>query len=161
MKSVRQTNDEQSLPKYGRGSAEGDINFFDLAIEWQRELLHFAVLRMGRYIEHTSQFLRCRTPSDIAKTQTSFIQKALSDYGSITGLFSIRLSPEKLLSGDMTASTMHSYERSLLQAQRDASKIIDLAKEQAAHIVEEATGRSEKTSASSRRRSGANRAKAG
>jgi hypothetical protein len=157
MKSMRQTVDEHSLQNKSSAFDEGSVNFLDLAAKWQKELLSFAVLRASRYIEHTSQFLRCKTPSDIVKVQTSFVHKALSDYGSISGLFSLGL-PENLVPREMMA-TIQSYEESILQAQRDAAKIIELAKEQAAHIVEEAAGRSERASGPSRRRTGSNRAR--
>jgi hypothetical protein len=67
------------------------------------------------------------------------------------------LKPENLLPGEIIGATIQSYEGSILQAQRDAAKIIELAKRQAAHIVEEAAGRSVKSPAPARRRSGANR----
>jgi hypothetical protein len=158
MKSVRQSVDERSLPNSGSAPDEGIVNFLDVASKWQREVMQFALLRVSRYVEHTSQFLRCKTPTDIAKVQTSFVHKTLSDYGSVSGLFSLQLKPESLLP-DVIGVTAQSYEGSILQAQRHAAKIIELAKEQAAHIVEEAAARSEKPSALSRRRSGSNRAR--
>jgi hypothetical protein len=122
--------------------AAGSRGVFELALRWQQELIRFIGRRMAGYVELAGQLPQCRNPSDLIEAQTRFIQQMLADYRSeaewIAGQFPATGRPVH----KQIDRAFDSYEDTLLKAQRDAAKIIDLAKDQAQRIVESAQAQS-------------------
>jgi hypothetical protein len=118
--------------------ATGSRGVFEAALRWQQELMRFMGRRMAGYVELGGQLPQCRSPSDLLEVQTRFIQQMLADYRSeaewIADQFPIADKPVQ----KQIDRAFDSYEDTLLKAQRDAAKIIDLAKDQAQRIVESA-----------------------
>jgi vacuolar-type H+-ATPase subunit H len=120
------------------GLMAGSRDTFAAAIKWQQELLSFFGRRMASYVELGGQMPRCRNPGDWLALQTRFLQQLLADYRAeaewVTSQFSRWERPMQKEIGQ----AFNSYEETLLKAQRDAAKIIDMAKDQAQRIVDNA-----------------------
>jgi Phasin protein len=113
----------------------------EAATRWQEELLKFVGKRMNGYVELARDLQECRSPTDVLNLQTSFVRQMLSDYRAeaewITRQF---LQAEKPAKRQIDRA-FGSYEETILKAQRDAARIIELAKDQAARILENAEAR--------------------
>jgi hypothetical protein len=113
----------------------------EAATKWQEELLRFVGKRMNGYVELARDLQECRSPTDVLNLQTGFVRQMLSDYRAeaewITRQF---LQAEKPAQRQIDRA-FGSYEETILKAQRDAAKIIELAKDQAARILENAEAR--------------------
>jgi hypothetical protein len=122
------------------GLMAGSREAFAMAIKWQQEVLSFFGRRIASYVELSGQMPQCRNPADWLALQTGFLQQLLADYRAeaewVTNQFS-RL--ERPVQKEINQA-FNSYEETLLKAQRDAAKIIDMAKDQAQRIVENAQG---------------------
>ena len=120
-----------------RNAAGGSMAMLDFATKWHEEMLRFCGLRMNRYFELSSRFWECKNPGDVYKLQAGFLQKMLADYKAETDLVCGQLlSAGKLATSERSGlNGPSSYEAAVLNAQRDAAKIIDLAKDQAARIL--------------------------
>jgi len=148
MNEMQRSADRQHL------TTGGATAMFGIAARWNEELLRFYGLRMKRYLELSSRLWECKSAGDIVKVQTGFLQTMLADYRSETDLVCSQFLPaQKPGAGGQRGESPQSYEAAILKAQEDAGKIIGLAKDQAARILEEAAVRtSPKTAARSPKR---------
>jgi hypothetical protein len=125
----------------------GSRGVLEAATKWQEELMRFFGKRLSSYFEAASQLPQCRNPSDLLMLQTGFVRQMLSDYQAeaewIGGQI---LQAEKPVQRQIDHA-FESYEESILKAQRDAARIIDLAKDQAARIVDSAEAQSSRKTA--------------
>jgi hypothetical protein len=120
------------------GLMAGSREAFATAVKWQQELLSFFGRRMASYVELSGQMPQCRNPGDWLAVQTRFLQQLLSDYRAEAEWMTRQFShPERPVQKQIDHA-FNSYEETLLKAQRDAAKIIDMAKDQAHRIVENA-----------------------
>jgi hypothetical protein len=113
----------------------------EAATKWQQELLRFFSKRANGYVELTNQLAQCKSPSDFLNLQTNFVRQMLADYRSetewIAGQFLNAQKPVR----QQIEHTFESYEETILKAQQDAAKIIDMAKNQASRILQDAEAR--------------------
>ena len=134
------------------GLMAGNREAFATAIKWQQEVLSFCGRRMMSYVELSGQLPQCRNPGDWLALQARFVQQLLTDYRAeaewVTSQFS-RL--ERPLQKEVNQA-FNSYEETLLKAQREAAKIIEMAKDQAQRIVENAQGPARKIGESASKR---------
>ncbi len=120
----------------------GGAALLDIAAKWNEEVLRFYGLRMKRYLELSSRLWECKSPNDVMKLQTGFLQTMFADYRSETDLVCSQfLHTQKPAIDAQRSESLPSYEAAILRAQQDAGKIIGLAKDHAARIVEEAAAR--------------------
>ena len=126
-----------------------------IAARWQEELMRFSLLRMNRYCDFSQRMRQCRSPGDLLAIQSAFFQQMLADYGTQSqalarDLFQQQPQSPQSPQGPQAepAPPAQSYETVLLEAQRDAARIIDMAKEQAERIVAEAHSRASRRNGS-------------
>jgi hypothetical protein len=123
-----------------------------IAARWQEELMRFSLLRMNRYCDFSQRMRQCRSPGDLLAIQSAFFQQMLADYGTQSQALARDLFQQALQSPQSPqgepAPPAQSYETVLLEAQRDAARIIDMAKEQAERIVAEAHSRASRRNGS-------------
>jgi hypothetical protein len=126
----------------------------EAATKWQQELLRFFSKRANGYVELTSQLSQCKTPSDFLNLQTNFVRQMLADYRSETEWIANQFLNAQKPVQQQIDHTFETYEETILKAQQDAAKIIDMAKDQASRILEDAEARttSRKSAGSSERR---------
>jgi hypothetical protein len=141
MSETQRAADRTASPNSPAAGQSG-TGMFDMAARWHAEMLRFCTLRMGRYFELSSRVWECRTANDVMRLHTGFLEKMLSDYQSETDLICRQLLEVQESAANAQRIRPPSYEAAILNAQRDAARIIDLAKDQAARIVEEARERS-------------------
>jgi hypothetical protein len=125
-----------------------------MAARWQEELMRFSLLRMNRYCDLSQRLRQCRGPVDVLAIQSAFFQQMLADYGTESqalarDLFQHAPQSPRSPQGE-PAPPAQSYETVILEAQRDAARIIDMAKEQAQRIVGEAQSRASRRNGSGR-----------
>jgi vacuolar-type H+-ATPase subunit H len=120
------------------GLMAGNREAFATAIKWQQEFLSFFGRRMASYVELSGQLPQCRNPGDWLGLQTRFLQQLLSDYRAEAEWVTRQFSQAERPVQKQIDQAFNSYEETLLKAQRDAAKIIDMAKDQAQRIVENA-----------------------
>jgi hypothetical protein len=120
------------------GLMAGNRDFFETAIKWQQEVLSFFGKRMTSYVELSSRIPQCRNPGDWLALQTHFLQQMLADYRAEAEWAARQFSRSERPVQKQIDQAFNSYEETLLKAQRDAAKIIDMAKDQAQRIVESA-----------------------
>ena len=125
-----------------------------MAARWQEELMRFSLLRMNRYCDLSQRLRQCRSPGDVLAIQSAFFQQMLADYGTQSQALARDLFQQALQSPQSPqgepALPAQSYETVILEAQRDAARIIDMAKEQAERIVGEAQSRASRRNGSGR-----------
>jgi vacuolar-type H+-ATPase subunit H len=125
---------------------------FATAIKWQQEFLSFFGRRMASYVELGGHIPQCRNPGDWLVLQTRFLQQLLADYRAeaewVTSQFSHWERPVQ----KEIDQVFNSYEETLLKAQRDAARIIGMAKDQAQRIVENAQAPARKAGETTPRR---------
>ena len=142
MSETQRASDPQRLPDETRTVAGNGRAMLDAATEWQGEMLRFCGRRMNSYFELSSRLWECKSPSDVFRLQTGFVQNMLADYRSETDVVCRRLlQVQEQAASESTGHHGTSYEAAILNAQKDVAKIIDLAKDQAARIVEDAVAR--------------------
>lgn len=142
MSETQRAADKQRSPSQTRTAARSNGAMLDMAAKWNEELLRFYGLRMKRYLELSGQLWECKSANDIFKLQTSFLKTMVADYRSETDLMCGQLlNAQKQTVRSNGGKSVQSYEAAILRAQQDAAKILDLAKDQAARIVEEASER--------------------
>lgn len=134
--------------------AETGSAAISMAARWQEELMRFSLLRMNRYCDLSQRLRQCRSPGDVLAIQSAFFQQMLADYGTQSQALARDLFREALQSPPSPqgepALPAQSYETVILEAQRDAARIIDMAKEQAERIVGEAQSRASRRNGSGR-----------
>lgn len=134
--------------------AETGSAAISMAARWQEELMRFSLLRMNRYCDLSQRLRQCRSPGDVLAIQSAFFQQMLADYGTQSQALARDLFREALQSPQSPqgepALPAQSYETVILEAQRDAARIIDMAKEQAERIVGEAQSRASRRNGSGR-----------
>jgi hypothetical protein len=146
MSESERAADVQRSPDAIRQPVAPTAAMVDIATRWHEEMLRFCGLRMSRYFELSSRLWECRNPNDLLRLQTGFLEKMVADYSEETDLVCRQLlNAQKQAVSETAGTPAPSYEAAILQAQRDAAKIIDLARDQAARIVEEATARASAT----------------
>jgi hypothetical protein len=122
-----------------------------MAARWQEELMRFSLLRMNRYCDLSQRLRQCRGPGDVLAIQSAFFQQMLADYGTESQALARELFQQPPRSPQSEpAPAAPSYETVILDAQRDAARIIDMAKEQAERIVAEANARGSRKNGSKR-----------
>ena len=122
-----------------------------MAARWQEELMRFSLLRMNRYCDHSQRLRQCRSPGDVLAIQSAFFQQMLADYGTQSQALARDLFQQQPQSPQGEPNPpAQSYETVILEAQRDAARIIDMAKEQAQRIVGEAQSRASRRNGSGR-----------
>jgi hypothetical protein len=122
-----------------------------MAARWQEELMRFSLLRMNRYCDLSQRLRQCRSPGDVLAIQSAFFQQMLADYGTQSQALARDLFQQQPQSPQgEPAPPAQSYETVILEAQRDAARIIDMAKDQAERIVAEAHSRASRRNGSSR-----------
>jgi len=122
-----------------------------MAARWQEELMRFSLLRMNRYCDLSQRLRQCRSPGDVLAIQSAFFQQMLADYGTQNQALARDLFQQQPQSPQgEPAPPAQSYETVILEAQRDAARIIDMAKEQAERIVGEAQSRASRRNGSGR-----------
>lgn len=139
------------LPMNPQLAVETGRAVLSIAARWQEELLRFSLLRMDRYCDLSSKLRQCRQPGDVFAVQSAFVQQMLADYG-VEGQALTRELFEQVpdIAQGVADPAAPSYETIILEAQHDAARIIDMAKEQAARIIAEAQSRSSKKNGSAR-----------
>jgi vacuolar-type H+-ATPase subunit H len=120
------------------GLMAGSRDIFETAIRWQQEFLSFFGKRMTSYVELSGQIPQCRNPGDWLALQTRFLQQMLTDYRAEAEWVTRQFSRSEKPIQKQIDQAFNSYEETLLKAQKDAAKIIDMAKDQAERIVESA-----------------------
>jgi hypothetical protein len=148
---MQQPAEKLPLPMSPQLAAETGSAAVSIAARWQEELLRFSLVRMNRYCDFSQRLRQCRSPGDVLAIQSAFFQQMLADYGTESQAFARDLFeqlPQRPLGN--AAPAAHSYETMILEAQHDAARIIDLAKEQASRIVAEAHSRASRRNGSGR-----------
>jgi hypothetical protein len=139
------------LPMSPQQTAEAGRAVLSIAARWQEELMRFSLLRMNRYCDLTSKLRQCRQPLDVFALQSAFVQQMLADYGTQSQALAQELFEGMPAGAEGNAGpATPSYETIILEAQHDAARIIDMAKEQAARIIAEAQSRGSRKNGSSR-----------
>jgi cell division septum initiation protein DivIVA len=139
------------LPMSPQLAAETGSAAVSIAARWQEELMRFSLLRMNRYCDFSQRIRQCRSPGDLLAIQSAFFQQMLADYGTESRSM-LRDLFHDLPQGPAgePAPAAQSYETMILEAQHDAARIIDMAKEQAQRIVGEAQSRASRRNGSGR-----------
>ncbi|MDP9139003.1 MAG: hypothetical protein M3N38_12660 [Pseudomonadota bacterium] len=140
MSEAQRAAHRQPIPDDTRRAA-GSAAMFEFATRWQEAMVRFCGLRMNRYVELSSRLWECRSPHDLLRLQTDFVQKMLADYKSESDVVCGQLVDAQKSAIEHGAHHAPSYEAAILDAQKDAAKIIDLAKDQASRIVADAMAR--------------------
>ena len=139
------------LPMSPQLAAETGSAAVSIAARWQEELMRFSLLRMNRYCDFSQRLRQCRSPGDLLAIQSAFFQQMLADYGTESQAMARDLFQQlPQSSSSEPAPAAQSYETMILEAQHDAARIIDMAKEQAERIVAEAHSRASRRNGSSR-----------
>lgn len=133
---MREKSDSNLIDGLMAGSRES----FAMAIKWQQEVMRFFGRRMASYVELSGQMPQCRNPGDWLALQTRFLQQMLADYRAEAEWATTQFSRLERPVQKEIDQAFNSYEETLLKAQRDAARIIDMAKDQAQRIVENAQG---------------------
>jgi hypothetical protein len=143
MSETERAADRRLEPEDVQKAGAAAMSILDTAVRWHEEMLRFCGLRMTRYFELSSRLWECKSPSDLLRLQAGFLQRMLADYREESDLVCRQLlkAQNDVARDASSSSALSSYEAAILHAQRDAAKIIDLAKDQAARIVEEAATR--------------------
>lgn len=136
--TTQQTGDTQGLPSAVKTAIETTGEAFDRAARCQQELLRFSSLRMNRYLDIPQDLRACRSPIDFFQYQMEFLVKSHMDYLNESS----RIMEEVFAAKSANGRSLEKYGRTILKAQKDAEKIIELAKSQAARIIAEAEARS-------------------
>ena len=127
-------------------------NDFGNLPKWQQEIVSFYTRRLESYSKVHEQLAECQNPQDVFKLQSQFFTKLLSDYRSEAVVISELLFD---MSRPVVEKTQDSpeagYEETILNAQGDAEKILNLAKDQAEMIVEAAEARADALSEGKKR----------
>jgi cell division septum initiation protein DivIVA len=132
-------------------AAETGRAALSIAVRWQEELMRFSLLRMNRYCDLSQRLRQCRSLGDVLASQSDFVQQMLVDYGTESQLLTKDLvQPMAESARAQAAGPVPSYEKMILEAQHDAARIIEMAKEQAERIVAEAHTRVSRKNGSSR-----------
>ena len=122
-------------------------NYFGQLPKWQQEIVSFYTRRLESYSKVHEQLAECEKPQDVFELQSQFFTKLLSDYKSEAAVISELLFD---MSRPVVEKTQDSpeagYEETILKAQEDAEKILNLAKDQAEMIVEAAEARADSLS---------------
>jgi hypothetical protein len=109
------------------------------AARWQEELWRFSLLRINRYCDLSSRLRQCRSPAEALSLQSDFFRQMIADYGMEGQALTRELLDQTAdLAQGNGSSAVPSYESTLLEAQQDAARIIEMAKDQAARIIAEA-----------------------
>ena len=145
------TKERLSLPMNSQLAAETGRAAVSIAARWQEELMRFSLLRMNRYCDFSQRLRQCRSPGDVLAIQSAFFQQMLADYGTESqALAKDLVQPIAESAKSPAGAPAPSYETMILEAQHDAARIIELAKEQAERIVAEAQLRASRRNGSSR-----------
>ena len=140
-----------SLPMNPLLAAETGRAALSIAARWQEELMRFSLLRMNRYCDFSQRLRQCRSLGDVLAIQSDFVQQMMADYGAESQVLAKDLVQPMAESARAQAGVpAPSYEKSILKAQHDAARIIEMAKEQAERIVAEARARASRKNGSSR-----------
>jgi hypothetical protein len=148
---MQQPAEKRVLPPSPQLVAETGSAAVSMAARWQEELMRFSLLRMNRYCDLSQRLRQCRSPGDVLAIQSAFFQQMLADYGTQSQALARDLFQQAPQSPQgEPAPPAQSYETVILEAQRDAARIIDMAKEQAERIVGEAQSRASRRNGSGR-----------
>jgi hypothetical protein len=139
------------LPMNPQIAAETARSALSMAARWQQELWRFSLLRINRYYELSHRLRRCAVPGDLLSLQSDFVRQMFADYSVEGQALSRELFDQAADIAERQAdAAAPSYETTILEAQHDAARIIDMAKEQAARIIAEAQARSARKNGSGR-----------
>jgi hypothetical protein len=137
-----QISNTQDLPAAVKTAAERAGEAIECAARCQQEMLRFANLRLNRYFDMPKDLRACRGPFDVFQCQLEFLFRTQMDYLSESS----RMVEEFLGNGSSAPRSeagrqQDKYGKAILKAQKDAEKIIEMAKAQAARIIADAEAR--------------------
>ena len=113
-------------------------NYFSKLPDWQQEIVSFYTRRLESYSKIPEQLVGCRNPQDVFELQSQFFSKLFSDYRNEASVVSeLLFDMSRPIVENTQEATEAGYEETILRAQKDAEKILHLAKNQA-EIIKEA-----------------------
>ena len=142
MTTTTQFSNTQDLPAAVKAAADRTGETIESLARCQQEVLRFANMRLNRYLDMPKDLRTCRGPFDVFQCQMEFLFRTQMDYLSESS----RMMEELLGNGSSAPRSeagrqQDKYGKAILKAQKDAEKIIEMAKAQAARIIAEAEAR--------------------
>jgi hypothetical protein len=122
-------------------------NQFGKLPKWQQEIVSFYNRRLKSYSKFHEQLAECGNPQDVFELQSQFFNTLFSDYRNEAAVISeLLFDMSRPVVEKTQEATETGYEETILKAQRDAEKILSLAKSQAEVLIETAEAKADSQS---------------